>query len=71
KVLKPARLSILADRFKRGPYGLRGGEQGKPGRVVINRIDGRIEEKPSKFTVDLNPGDEVVIETPGGGGWGQ
>lgn len=71
RVLKPARLSILADRFKRGPYGLRGGEQGKPGRVVINRIDGRIEEKPSKFTVDLNPGDEVVIETPGGGGWGQ
>jgi N-methylhydantoinase B len=25
---------------------------------------------PSKFTVDLFPGDEVVIETPGGGGWG-
>lgn len=25
---------------------------------------------PSKFTVQLEPGDEVLIETPGGGGWG-
>ncbi|MEM3832042.1 MAG: hydantoinase B/oxoprolinase family protein [Thermoprotei archaeon] len=71
KVLKPARLSILADRFRRRPYGLRGGEPGKPGRVIIKRVNGRIEEMPSKFTIDLNPEDEVIIETPGGGGWGQ
>jgi len=29
-----------------------------------------VEKLPSKFTIDLNPGDEVVIGTPGGGGYG-
>jgi N-methylhydantoinase B len=70
KVLQPCRLSVLSDRFRRGPWGLQGGESGKPGRVTIVRSDGRVEEMPSKFTVDLFPGDEVVIETPGGGAWG-
>ncbi|MEM1810522.1 MAG: hydantoinase B/oxoprolinase family protein, partial [Thermofilaceae archaeon] len=68
--LKPCRLSILADRFRRGPYGLREGEPGAPGRVTIKKRDGRVLEMPSKFTVDLEEGDEVVVETPGGGGWG-
>ncbi len=68
RVLQPCRLSVLADRFRRGPWGLWGGGSGKPGRIVIVRSDGHIEEMPSKFTTDLFPGDEVVIETPGGGG---
>lgn len=71
KVLRKARLSILAERFKHAPYGLQGGEPGKPGRVTIRKVSGEILEMPSKFTVDLEPGDEVVIETPGGGGWGR
>jgi N-methylhydantoinase B len=70
KVLQPCRISVLSDRFRRGPWGLQGGGSGKPGKVTIVRSDGRVEEMPSKFTVDLFPGDEVVIETPGGGGWG-
>ncbi len=70
KVLKPARLSILAERFKHRPYGLRGGEPGKPARITVRRASGIEELMPSKFTIDLEPGDEVVIETPGGGGWG-
>ncbi len=70
KILKPARLSILAERFKYRPYGLWGGEPGKPARVIIKRARGFEETMPSKFTVDLEAGDEVIIETPGGGGWG-
>jgi N-methylhydantoinase B len=70
RVLKPARLSVLAERFRHRPYGLWGGEPGKPARVTIRRSSGLEEVMPSKFTVDLEPGDEVVIETPGGGGWG-
>lgn len=69
--LKPCRLSILADRFRRGPYGLSGGEPGKPGRVTLRRRDGSVIEMPSKFTVDVEGGDEVIVETPGGGGWGR
>lgn len=70
KVLERCKLSILADRFRRGPYGLMGGENGKPGRVRIRKRDGQVWEMPSKFTVELEEGDEVIIETPGGGGWG-
>jgi N-methylhydantoinase B len=32
-------------------------------------LNGR--ELPAKGTVDLEPGDVLRIETPGGGGWGR
>jgi N-methylhydantoinase B/acetone carboxylase, alpha subunit len=70
KVLVPARLSIMAERFRTRPWGLNGGGDGAPGSATVVRSDGRVEKLPSKFTIDLNPGDEVVIETPGGGGYG-
>lgn len=70
KLLSPARLSIMAERIERAPWGLWGGEPGKPGRIIIRKMDGRELIMPGKFTIDLEAGDEVVIETPGGGGWG-
>jgi len=70
RVLRPARLSIMSERVKRPPWGLYGGEPGKPGRILIKKKDGRELTMPSKFTAELEEGDEVVIETPGGGGWG-
>jgi N-methylhydantoinase B len=63
-------VSILSDRFIRGPWGLNGGGDGIPGRVTIIRADGKVEKLSSKITVDLSSGDEIIIETPGGGGWG-
>ncbi|WP_009993024.1 oxoprolinase family protein, partial [Saccharolobus solfataricus] len=70
KVLEKTKLSIMAERFKVPPWGLKGGENGKPGRVTIIRKGNVVEEMPSKFSTILNPGDEVIIETPGGGGYG-
>ncbi len=70
KTLLETQASILSDRFVIGPWGLKGGEPGTPGRVTITKADGRVETLPSKTTVDLSPGDEMRIETPGGGGWG-
>ncbi|MEM2552802.1 MAG: hydantoinase B/oxoprolinase family protein, partial [Sulfolobales archaeon] len=70
KLLSPARLSIMAERIERAPWGLWGGEPGKPGRITIRKRDGRELIMPGKFTIDLEAGDEVVVETPGGGGWG-
>jgi len=66
KLLSKAKISILADRFKIGPWGLEGGERGKPGRVTINGKD-----YPSKFTEEVNEGDVIIVETPGGGGYGK
>src|SRR5688572_5278575 len=50
--------------------GLHGGLAGAPARSVIIRADGREEVIPSKALTVLNKGDRVIVETPGGGGYG-
>ena len=69
ETLVPARMSLLADRRKYPPYGLNGGDPGKAGTNVIIRGKGRIKIK-AKGSHQLEVGDRVRIETPGGGGWG-
>ena len=69
ETLVPARMSLLADRREHGPYGLNGGEQGQPGTNVIIRGKQRVKF-PAKGSRQLDAGDRVRIETPGGGGWG-
>lgn len=79
ETLVPARMSLLADRRKRGPYGLSGGEDGKPGSAAIisksarsdTRKVGRKRTIASKGSWELEAGDRVRIETPGGGGFGK
>lgn len=70
ETLVPARMSLLADRRTRGPYGLDGGEDGLPGRdsVVSGTRTAKLDAKGSR---DLKPGDRIRIETPGGGGHGE
>jgi N-methylhydantoinase B len=70
ETLVPARMSLLADRRARGPYGLGGGEDGTPGRDVIIRR-GRARKIEAKGSWELEAGDRVRIETPGGGGHGK
>jgi N-methylhydantoinase B len=71
EVLCDAEVTLLADRRKRGPYGLNGGKPGSTGRAEVIREDGSIEELPGKFSVRLRNGDRIRIESPGGGGWGE
>jgi len=71
ETLATARMSLLSDRRKRAPYGLHGGGDGAPGRAFIIHEDGREEELASKESRDLERGDRVRIETPGGGGYGK
>jgi N-methylhydantoinase B len=70
ETLVPASMSLLADRREHAPYGLNGGEAGKPGRNSIIR-DGQESQIGSKGSWELEPGDRVRIETPGGGGFGR
>ena len=65
RVLEDCRLSVLAERRAHGPRGAAGGEDGAPGRTLVNG-----EEQPAKVTTALQAGDVVRIETPGGGGFG-
>ena len=71
EVLGDAQITLLADRRKRGPYGLRGGTDGTPGRSTLVRRDGSTEEVPGKCSVSARAGDAIRIESPGGGGWGE
>jgi 5-oxoprolinase (ATP-hydrolysing) len=63
-------LVLLANRRVVPPYGLRGGQPGAVGRNWIERADGGIEQLGSTASVQVEPGDAFVLETPGGGGWG-
>jgi N-methylhydantoinase B len=65
RVLERCRLSILSERRRYAPQGARGGGRGAAGRNLLN---GR--ELTAKVTLDLEEGDVVTIETPGGGGHG-
>jgi N-methylhydantoinase B len=65
RVLEPCRLSLVGERRRRAPRGSGGGEEGAPGRNLLNG-----EELPGKATRDLDAGDLVRVETPGGGGFG-
>jgi len=67
--LAPAQVTLLSDRRTRGPYGLRGGAAGKPGRNSL--IRGRkVRILPGKASFAVAAGDILRIETPGGGGYG-
>ncbi len=66
----PAQVTVMAERRRRGPYGLAGGEPGKVGEQWRVDGDGHREALPSKGSVQVDRGDAVIIETPGGGGWG-
>ena len=65
RVLQPCTLTLLTERRTRAPAGAHGGGDGATGRNRLNGID-----LPAKCRVELQAGDVVTIETPGGGGWG-
>jgi N-methylhydantoinase B len=69
--LTKAQITVLSDRRKFAPYGLQGGEDGRPGKNLLIRKNGRKEQLKSKFTTYVESGDVLSIETPGGGGWGR
>jgi N-methylhydantoinase B/oxoprolinase/acetone carboxylase alpha subunit len=51
--------------------GSHGGEAGAPARSVIRRASGEEQEVPSKQVTVLHPGDRLIVETAGGGGYGR
>ncbi|MEO0926242.1 MAG: hydantoinase B/oxoprolinase family protein [Cyanobacteria bacterium J06643_13] len=70
KFLEPMTAGILSNHRLVPPFGLKGGEAGKVGKSYVVRNDQAIEHLDSTATVQMQPGDTFVIETPGGGGYG-
>ncbi|MCU0976336.1 MAG: hydantoinase B/oxoprolinase family protein [Steroidobacteraceae bacterium] len=63
--------SILSNHRRIAPFGLAGGRPGETGRNILLRRDGREVLLPTCVTVEVEPGEAIVIETPGGGGYGE
>jgi 5-oxoprolinase (ATP-hydrolysing) len=63
-------VAILSGNRQIPPFGLAGGAPGAPGKTYIERIGGRRDILDSCATAEVEPGDSVVVETPGGGGYG-
>jgi N-methylhydantoinase B len=69
ELLTEAQVTLLSDRRKTRPYGLRGGDPGSAGRALLINDEGA-HELGSKESVHACSGDRIRIETPGGGGYG-
>lgn len=70
RFLVPQQVSVLGQHRVERPYGVDGGESGSVGRARILRAAGGVRELASVDQADVMPGDLLVLETPGGGGWG-
>jgi len=68
--LAPMSLSVLTQHRRRGPYGLAGGADGAPGRQWVRRADGTRQDLASVDGCRVEPDDQLIMETPGGGGYG-
>jgi N-methylhydantoinase B len=68
--LAPTQLTLMTERRRLQPWGLHGGSPGRSGANRVVRRDGTEEALPAKVTLQVEPGDQLVVETPGGGGWG-
>jgi 5-oxoprolinase (ATP-hydrolysing) len=71
RFLEPMTASILSNGRLRGAFGMAGGAPGHVGANHVQRADGRVEPLGHIASVQMAPGDVFVVETPGGGGYGE
>jgi 5-oxoprolinase (ATP-hydrolysing) len=67
---EPMVVSTLSGHRRVAPYGMAGGAPGGLGRNRVERADGNTVELAGCDSTEVQPGDTLVIETPGGGGYG-
>ncbi|MCA8970229.1 MAG: hydantoinase B/oxoprolinase family protein [Planctomycetes bacterium] len=70
RALVPLRGALLSERRVQGPPGRNGGQPGKPGRQWIVDAHGVRRKVSAKGRFSLAAGDRLILETPGGGGFG-
>ncbi|MFD2079869.1 hydantoinase B/oxoprolinase family protein [Actinopolymorpha cephalotaxi] len=70
RFLEPATVSTLSGHRRVPPYGMAGGQPGALGHNRIERADGTVVELAGADSAEVGTGDVLVVETPGGGGYG-
>ena len=72
--LAPAQVTIISERRVMQPWGVQGGLPGTSGQNSLERsVEGRLRSRrklPGKVTINVQAGEIIRLETPGGGGWG-
>lgn len=68
--LQSCSLSLITQHRNAGPYGMAGGLSGAPGVQRLIRANGDVVPLGAVAGIDAAPGDRLVLETPGGGGFG-
>jgi 5-oxoprolinase (ATP-hydrolysing) len=71
RFLEPMEAVMLANHRRIAPFGVGGGRPGALGRNWVERRNGTREEFGATCRVDMGAGDVFVIQTPGGGGYGE
>ena len=71
RFLAPMTVSTLSSHRRVPPYGMAGGQPGELGRQWVEHPGGRITRLRGCDCVEVAEGDVLVLETPGGGGYGQ
>ena len=69
-IIYPCLVTTNVDRTRDPPWGVQGGKAGQPGCVTVYKAEGGSEIISKVRNYPVNPGDVVVLETGGGGGWG-
>ena len=70
RFLEPMTVSTLSQHRRVPPYGMAGGEPGSLGANRVEHADGTVTALGGSDSADVGPDDLLVIETPGGGGYG-
>lgn len=70
RFLEPMTVSTLSQHRRVAPYGMAGGAPGALGANRVERADGTVTLLAGSDSADLGADDVLVIETPGGGGYG-
>ncbi|MEW2083430.1 hydantoinase B/oxoprolinase family protein [Streptomyces sp. NPDC005283] len=70
RFLEPMTVALLTGHRRIPPYGMAGGEAGMLGSNLVERADGSVTRLRGVDSVDVGPGDVLVMNTPGGGGYG-
>jgi N-methylhydantoinase B len=69
-ILGACDLQAMFDRVKYPPWGVHGGKEGKSGQITVMKKTGETEVIYKSKAYPLKPGDQIIVETGGGGGYG-
>ncbi|MFF9361078.1 hydantoinase B/oxoprolinase family protein [Streptomyces griseoluteus] len=70
RFLEPMTVSALSQHRRVPPYGMAGGAPGALGANRVEHADGTVTDLGASGSAEVGPDDVLVVETPGGGGYG-